>query len=200
MIVYQTLPIRNPHISAIATRVMFSDGDISRIKNLITDEWAAGAVGEGAARSVGFANKPLIRQMTQQRLHVEPDGFPINKIATEISGLNSVAWRFQLSGFVDDDMPWVMRYEALGDHYDWHIDVGHATNGSRKLGFTVQLSKPDEYDGGDLEFLNVPYDRNAIRTKGALVLFPAFFAHRVTPVTRGTRLALVGWVHGDSYV
>jgi PKHD-type hydroxylase len=39
-----------------------------------------------------------------------------------------------------------------------------------------------------------------VRARGAIIVFPAFFAHRVTAVTKGTRLALVGWIHGDSFV
>lgn len=201
MLVLQTLPICNPHIGAIGVRPVFSEAEIERVKTSAGAGWEAGTIGAvGASQKVGFVNKAAVRQMTQQQLKVERDGFPINKIAAEVANFNSMAWRFQLCGFVDDDMPWLMRYTAPGDHYDWHVDVGHAANGSRKLGFTVQLSRPDEYDGGDLEFLNVPYDRAAVRAKGALVVFPAFFAHRVTAVTRGTRLALVGWIHGDSYV
>lgn len=201
MLVLQTLPIRNPHISAIGTRPIFSDAEIERIKAGAGPTWAAGAIGDlAASRKVTFTNKATVRQMTQQPVKVEDDGFPINKIAAEVANFNSMAWRFQLCGFVDDDMPWLMRYTAPGDHHDWHVDVGHAANGSRKLGFTVQLSRPDEYEGGDLEFLNVPYDGAAVRAKGAIIVFPAFFAHRVTAVTKGTRLALVGWIHGDSYI
>ena len=45
-----------------------------------------------------------------------------------------------------------------GDHYDWHVDIGHEVNGSRKLSFTLQLSASSDYDGGDLEFLNASYE------------------------------------------
>ena len=42
----------------------------------------------------------------------------------------------------------------LGDdngHYDWHIDVDWLTSlqVQRKISMTVQLSNPDEYEGGD---------------------------------------------------
>jgi PKHD-type hydroxylase len=32
-----------------------------------------------------------------------------------------------------------------------------------------------------------------------LLVFPAFWLHRVTPTTKGTRQAIVGWVHGPSF-
>lgn len=141
MLVLQTLPIRNPHIGAIGVRPVFSEAEIERVKTSAGAGWEAGTIGAvGASQKVGFVNKAAVRQMTQQQLKVERDGFPINKIAAEVANFNSMAWRFQLCGFVDDDMPWLMRYTAPGDHYDWHVDVGHAANGSRKLGFTVQLA------------------------------------------------------------
>ena len=92
-----------------------------------------------------------------------------------------------------------MRDRSGGDHYDWHVDIGQQANGSRKLGFTVQLSASADYDGGNLEFLNAAYDPKALRQQGIIVVFPAYFTHRITPVTRGERIAMVGWIHGDSY-
>ena len=40
---------------------------------------------------------------------------------------------------------------------------------------------------------------HALRQQGIIVVFPAYFTHRVTPVTGGERIALVGRIHGDSY-
>ena len=34
---------------------------------------------------------------------------------------------------------------------------------------------------------------------GNLLLFPSYLVHRVTLVTEGTRFAIVGWVHGNSF-
>ena len=195
-----SLPIRNPHISAVGTKSIFEGSDIDRLLRSVSDKsWIAGEVGVGDQQAPTFGVNNSVRQMTQQQVRVAKDGFPLSRIITEASGLNSIAWRFQLCGFVADDMPWIMRYQERGDHNDWHIDIGHSVNGSRKLGFTVQLSGSSEYDGGDLEFLNAEYDRDVVRQRGTMILFPAYFAHRVTPVTRGERLALVGWLHGDSY-
>jgi PKHD-type hydroxylase len=88
---------------------------------------------------------------------------------------------------------------TIADHYDWHVDIGRGKTASRKLGFTVQLSASAEYEGGDLEFHGIPSDREAFRRKGLLLVFPAFWLHRVTPITKGTRHVIVGWVHGPSF-
>ena len=34
---------------------------------------------------------------------------------------------------------------------------------------------------------------------GNLLFFPSYLVHRVTLVTKGTRLVIVGWVHGNSF-
>jgi PKHD-type hydroxylase len=91
----------------------------------------------------------------------------------------------------------IMRY-GEGDHVDWHADNIAVGTGMRKLAFTVQLSDPGTYDGGDLEFL--PGGVIAMsRTRGAAIVFPAFLCHRVSRVTRGWRYSLVGGALGPPF-
>ena len=142
-----------------------------------------------------------MRSCLEQSLPIDQQtSAPLNKISHEISAVNSNHWRFKLSGFVADDMPYLMRYpHSRKAHYDWHMDMGRAHTASRKLGFTVQLSNSEEYEGGDLEFRKVTINTEALSKKGTLALFPAYSLHRVSLVTKGTRDAVVGWVHGPSF-
>jgi PKHD-type hydroxylase len=90
-----------------------------------------------------------------------------------------------------------VRY-AVGGHSGWHADCGMEQTASRKLSLSVQLTDPAEYDGGVLEFL--PGGRPQLGgTRGCVIAFPAFLAHRVTPVVRGSRSALVAWIHGPPF-
>ena len=70
----------------------------------------------------------------------------------------------------------------------------------RKISFSLQLSSPDEYTGGELQFHNNNYGKEGIITapkeKGSLILFDSRLSHRVTKVKEGTRESLVGWVLG----
>lgn len=87
----------------------------------------------------------------------------------------------------------------VGGHYDWHVDSGPNIGVHRKLSFVLGLTDPDEYEGGDLEINATGNLNNAVSLrikKGHLVAFPSYVAHRVTPVTSGQRLTLVGWVIG----
>ena len=85
-------------------------------------------------------------------------------------------------------------------HYDWHEDWDPFDGRpyQRKLSITVQLSDPDEYEGGDFELsrIELPDWR---KEKGTILIFPSFLSHRVTPVTEGVRRSLVAWFEGPSW-
>jgi PKHD-type hydroxylase len=91
------------------------------------------------------------------------------------------------------------RYDSADQgFYTWHTDFADLAP-RRKISITIQLSRPEDYDGGDLEllFLNEPY--KAEKARGTFFAFPSFAVHRVTPVTRGTRWSLVAWVAGSRW-
>jgi PKHD-type hydroxylase len=69
----------------------------------------------------------------------------------------------------------------------------------RKLTFVVQLSAPDDYDGGTLETNADGIVRQASRAVGSALMFPSFVLHRVAPVTRGERYSLTLWSHGPAF-
>jgi len=76
----------------------------------------------------------------------------------------------------------------------------------RKLSLTINLSKPEDYEGGNLKFdwgdhqkNNRLYECKEIRPQGSLVVFPSFWYHQVTPVTKGKRHSLVCWVLGAPF-
>jgi|HigsolmetaAR202D_1030399.scaffolds.fasta_scaffold09941_4 Uncharacterized iron-regulated protein len=62
------------------------------------------------------------------------------------------------------------------------------------MSFTLFISPPDSYDGGDL-VIKTGYGRHTFKLPaGHLVVYPTYFFHEVTPVTRGERLACVSWL------
>jgi PKHD-type hydroxylase len=88
------------------------------------------------------------------------------------------------------------RYDSsnLG-FYDWHTDFA-GIKPLRKISISIQLSRPEDYDGGDLELMYGIKPQRLDKVRGALIAFPSFMLHRVTPVTRGTRWSLVAWILG----
>ncbi len=144
----------------------------------------------------GQVNKKL-RNVRQQGLMMNEEGWPHTRILDLMKQANEVRFKFDVSGFMNYDAPMIMEY-GKGCHYDWHIDVGKGVP-NRKLSYTIQLSKPEDYEGGDLEFLGTQIKQEEFRQQGTCIIFPSFLAHKVSKVKSGTRYAIVGWVHGPTY-
>jgi PKHD-type hydroxylase len=84
--------------------------------------------------------------------------------------------------------------------YKGHIDpLSWKNPHNRKLSMVIQLSSPDEYEGGDLK-LYTSYEPFVVnKEKGLVITFPSYTLHEVTPVTKGDRYTLVAWVHGPPF-
>lgn len=89
----------------------------------------------------------------------------------------------------------------IGGHYKWHHDIDWRSHPvQRKVSISVQLTDPTEYEGGDLEFQDTTSpDPQSMRQKGTVIVFPSYVVHRVTPVTKGVRKALVSWIEGPAW-
>ncbi|HEY5722615.1 MAG TPA: 2OG-Fe(II) oxygenase [Allosphingosinicella sp.] len=87
----------------------------------------------------------------------------------------------------------ILRY-GPGCHFGlWHSDAGFDVQGARILSVSVELSEPGDYDGGMLEIVPETVGRARTLPRGGARFFPSRALHRVTPVTRGVRHALVIW-------
>src|SRR5262249_16457060 len=81
------------------------------------------------------------------------------------------------------------RYEK-NMHYGSHVDDALMEGMRTDVAFTLFLSEPTSYDGGELTIQSAGGERVA---GGGLVAYSATSLHHVTAVTRGARLAAVGW-------
>ena len=59
---------------------------------------------------------------------------------------------------------------------------------------TLFLCEPEEYDGGELVIQDSYGEHEVKLPAGDLIVYPSSSLHRVTPVTRGARLAAFFWV------
>lgn len=85
------------------------------------------------------------------------------------------------------------RYRA-GQTYGLHVDDAVMGGLRTDLSFTLFLADPASYEGGAL-IVEDTLEQRAIKLRaGDAILYPSGSLHRVEPVTRGTRLAVVGWV------
>ncbi|MEM7357525.1 MAG: Fe2+-dependent dioxygenase [Pseudomonadota bacterium] len=85
------------------------------------------------------------------------------------------------------------RYEP-GMNYGAHIDDAIIAGTRTDLSFTLFLSEPDSYQGGELVLQKSDGEDSIKLPAGALFLYPSDTVHYVAPVTSGVRLAAVGWI------
>jgi PKHD-type hydroxylase len=89
------------------------------------------------------------------------------------------------------------RYEP-GMRYGSHVDDALMDGMRTDVAFTLFLSDPTSYAGGELTIESAAGDDTFKLEAGALIAYPATSLHRVAEVTRGARLAAVGWAR--SYI
>jgi PKHD-type hydroxylase len=143
-------------------------------------------------------NNSDIRKSDIKWINPDERSFWVYEKITQFSQqANNKLWKFNLSSIIDS-IQYTVYYEG-GGHYDWHVDIGPSTINHRKVSCTIQLSDPDEYEGGDLEIWTGGEFKTIERKQGCAILFPSFLMHRITPVTKGIRRSLVLWMGGDSY-
>jgi PKHD-type hydroxylase len=97
------------------------------------------------------------------------------------------------------------RYD-VGMTYGLHVDnaiMGEGTANSvvgadnsmrTDVSATLFLSPPDQYDGGELVIQENYGDKRIKLPAGSMVVYSSTNAHRVEPVSRGTRLAAIFWI------
>jgi PKHD-type hydroxylase len=88
---------------------------------------------------------------------------------------------------------------ADGGTYGAHVDSALMRFGDggmlrTDLSVTIFLSGPEEYDGGVLEIETGTGAQSVKLNAGDAILYLADSLHRVTPVTRGARLASFFWI------
>jgi PKHD-type hydroxylase len=114
-----------------------------------------------------------------------------------VRSLNAESYKYELNGFSEPFQYTVYRGEE-GGHYGWHVDHG-PLQFQRKLSVSLQLSDGAAYDGCELQFMAGNKMEVAPRERGAIIAFPSYVLHRVTPVTRGVRKSVVVWVTGPNF-
>ncbi len=85
-----------------------------------------------------------------------------------------------------------------GGGYGLHVDNSYMPNGDSEirtdLSFTLFLSEPESYQGGELEIQHAGQTFNIKLKAGDLILYPSTSLHQVKTVQSGTRLVCIGWI------
>lgn len=145
-----------------------------------------------------------------------------------VNKANRENFRYDLTNIDGENLQYTKYSE--GQFYNWHNDAGInnyykpqyvANSGNsnddsdnlqvtdflktscelvRKLSFTLQLSDPDEYEGGNVQLIDdTGKSYIAPRQRGTIILFDSRTQHRVIKVKKGVRKSIVGWVLGPRW-
>ena len=118
------------------------------------------------------------------------------RITDIVLNLNNRFFQFDIHG-LNEGLQFT-NYKAPSDKYKKHTD--RSLNFIiRKLSISIQLTNPEEYDGGDLILYEESKGTEMKKEQGTLVIFPSFIMHEVKPVTKGERNSLVTWVTGKQF-
>ena len=117
-----------------------------------------------------------------------------SKIESYCLDRNNEFWNFELEG--QDPIQFLL-YE-VGDHYKWHLDIGKGKHSLRKLSIVIPLSSGESYEGGGLLVKIGGKEISVPLKQGCPIVFPSYILHKVTPVTKGKRFMLVGWMKGKT--
>ncbi len=101
---------------------------------------------------------------------------------------------FQLAARPKQLSPLTISRYRPGMSYGTHVDDAVMGGMRSDVSFTLFLADPASYDGGELVIESPSGEEDVKLPAGALVAYPSGSLHRVAPVTRGVRLAAVGWV------
>jgi PKHD-type hydroxylase len=174
-------------MSVILQHVLAAE-DLERIRAELADlAWVAGKRTAGAAaRGVKEnlqADAASPRTQALERFVVEAlQRHPLFEIAARPARISRLIFS---------------RYEP-GMSYGAHTDDALMGSGEDKLrsdlAFTLFLTDRSAYDGGALVVQSALGDQEVALEAGDAILYPAGSIHHVAPVTRGVRLAAVGWI------
>jgi len=126
-----------------------------------------------------------------------------NRISDCINAVNTDWFRYNLIGFEGIQFTkYSYNKDEHPDFYSSHKDTALLPGGTvRKLSFTIQLSDPETYGGGDVVLYNSLTDSVTLTgALGSISFFPSYTIHEVKPVTKGIRYSLVGWACGPAFV
>jgi PKHD-type hydroxylase len=112
--------------------------------------------------------------------------------------LNERFFKFDLFGLNEGFQ--FTNYEAPSGKYGKHVDRG-MNMPVRKLSISIQLTDPEEYEGGELKLYDGDDKEAQVmdKTQGTLIIFPSYVLHEVMPITKGTRNSLVTWITGKQF-
>jgi PKHD-type hydroxylase len=176
---------------------LFNDEEVEKILAMGLDERTATSLEPGVL--IGGRESTQVRSCMSSWIKSDQkyNFWLFQKLTDTINEFNSKFFNFDM--YEIQSLQFTKYDSSSSDFYNKHIDLAYGPFNTRKLSFTIQLSDPTDYEGGDLVYHYASTPEAGIREKGSIMIFPSYTLHEVTPVTSGIRYSLVGWTIGPAF-
>ena len=159
---------------------------VAELKELLSSEqarWEPGALTAGRQARSSKNNwqlereTPLFEQLQQQVVEAMLE-HPLLRSAALPLRLHSV----------------LFSRSRAGEGYGRHVDNAFMAGGRTDLSFTLFLSEPHDYEGGELTIEYPDHTESFKLPAGHVLVYPSSTLHQVEAVGSGERLVAVGWI------
>jgi len=135
--------------------------------------------------------------LVKNNLQADPRAPGVRALQKRLESLLRANALFELAARPRAVAPLLFSRTATGMAYGSHVDdavMGREQALRSDVSFTLFLSAPGEYEGGELVIESSAGEQAFKPEAGSLVLYPSSSLHRVEPVHAGSRLVAVSWV------
>jgi PKHD-type hydroxylase len=166
---------------------------------LIKEQAASFSVQEGTVEEPN-ANIKIRKSIVRWMVPNNETTWLYKKLVDTIQKVNSEMFNLNLYGM--QTFQYTIYENENASFYGPHKDNSRFSRDGlvRKLSFSLQLTEPEEYEGGNLVLDTVFRPFIVPKSLGTIAFFLSDIPHEVTPVTKGERHSLVGWIVGPPKV
>ena len=167
---------------------VFSKDEVATLRSrLDAGPWADGNVTSGHQSATAKVNRQLPEDSAEAR--------EVGALVLQALNANPM---FVSAALPHTIFPPLFNAYEGGEHFGTHVDNAIRQRGNVRirsdLSATLFLEEPEAYDGGELIIEEMYGPQTVKLPAGDLVLYPSKSLHRVTPVTRGRRVASFFWI------
>ena len=167
---------------------VFSKDEVATLRQrLDAGPWADGNVTSGHQSATAKVNRQLPEDSAEAR--------EVGALVLQALNANPM---FVSAALPHTIFPPLFNAYEGGEHFGTHVDNAIRQRGNVRirsdLSATLFLEEPEAYDGGELIIEEIYGPQSVKLPAGDLVLYPSKSLHRVTPVTRGRRVASFFWI------
>lgn len=169
---------------------VLSKAEVAQFRRVMAQaDWVDGNVTSGAQSALAKVN-----------LQLPEDGAAARELSQAVLAALGRAPLFIAAALPAKVFPPLFNRYRVGETFGTHVDNAiRAKPGTdfrirTDLSCTLFLAEPEEYDGGELVIEGQFGEQRVKLPAGHMILYPSSSLHRVTPVTRGERLASFFWL------